>query len=292
MIHQKPSIETILPNSGSSFTVRHFTKPNQENATSFWHMHPELELVYVNGGNGKRHIGNHLEYFSGGELVLIGSNLPHSGFSDRLNGGQKETVIQFLPHFLGADFFEKEEFKTINELFVLAGKGISFSKEIRAKLSQQIEQLIELNPFDRILSFLDILHQLATSKEYIILNANGVSLSITKQDNDRMRIIFNYVKSRFQEKISGAEIAQLVSLTEPSFSRYFKKSTGHSFVEFVNNYRLVHASKLLTESNYSISEVAIESGFNNFSHFNQCFQKKYGKSASKYRKSVQELLSA
>ncbi len=289
--NNRPSVETIFQNPGSSFSIRHFNEPNPDTSSRFWHMHAELELVYVSDGSGKRHIGNHLDYFSGGELVMIGSNLPHSGFSDRFDGKQKETVIQFSPDFLGEGFFNKPEFASIAALFQHAEKGISFSKEVRQQVGDKIEGLVHLKPFERLLSFLDILHHLSQTKQYQLLNADGMSLTVNKQDNDRMRIIYKYIKANFHQAISLKEVAQLVALTEPSFSRYFKQSTGKTFTQFVTEYRLIHASKLLSEGEDSISTIAMDCGFNNFSYFNKSFKKQFGKTARQYRQSIKELIA-
>jgi AraC-like DNA-binding protein len=58
----------------------------------------------------------------------------------------------------------------------------------------------------------------------------------------------------------------------------------------VNEYRLVHASKLLAEQPLSISEVCFDSGFNNFSYFNKSFKAFTGKSASQYRQELKRIL--
>ncbi|MEM0933748.1 MAG: AraC family transcriptional regulator, partial [Bacteroidota bacterium] len=83
MILQKPAFEAIAPSFGHSFTYQKFNA-NKENKNNGWHYHPELELVYINGGSGKRQIGSHVSYFRDGDLILIGSNLPHCGFTDKL----------------------------------------------------------------------------------------------------------------------------------------------------------------------------------------------------------------
>ena len=92
----KPALEKVSPEFGSSFTIKQYVEQagEKQQYQPFWHFHPELELVFINGGNGKRHIGNHLSYFNNGDLILIGSNLPHYGFTDRLTGNCAETVIQ------------------------------------------------------------------------------------------------------------------------------------------------------------------------------------------------------
>ncbi len=111
------------------------------------------------------------------------------------------------------------------------------------------------------------------------------------KDNDRINVIFNYVRNNFKEEITLDKIANLVSMTVPSFCRYFKKITNKTFVQFVNEYRLVHASKLLSEKTLSITEVCFESGFNNFSHFNKQFKMFTGQNPSQYRSQLKQVLS-
>jgi transcriptional regulator GlxA family with amidase domain len=115
-------------------------------------------------------------------------------------------------------------------------------------------------------------------------------MELQTQDNDRINSVFNYVKDHFQEPITLEEVSNLVSMTTPSFCRYFKKITNKTFTAFVNEYRLVHASKLLAEKPMSISEISFESGFNNFSHFNKSFKAYTGKSASQYRQELKTII--
>ncbi len=122
MITQKPTFEAIEPNFGNSFTYQKFDE-ERLNKNTVWHYHPEIELVYVNGGSGKRQIGSHVSYFTNGDLILIGSNLPHCGLTDKLTGNKKETVVQMKQDFLGSDFFDIPEMKRIQSLFELAAKS-------------------------------------------------------------------------------------------------------------------------------------------------------------------------
>jgi AraC-like DNA-binding protein len=144
--------------------------------------------------------------------------------------------------------------------------------------------------FKRLLSILNILNELGRSEEFKVLNAEGFSLETEVKDNTRINLVFNYVKNHFREEITLEEIAGLVSMTVPSFCRYFKKITNKTFIQFVNEYRLVHASKLLAEKPLSITEVCFESGFNNFSHFNKSFKAFTGQNPSVYRKQLKNVL--
>ena len=98
-------------------------------------------------------------------------------------------------------------------------------------------------------------------------------------------------RENFQNPIPLEEIADQVSMTVPAFCRYFKKTSGKTFTKVVNEYRVVHATKLLSETPLSISDICFECGFNNFSHFNKVFKEQTGKSASKYRSELKQILS-
>lgn len=289
MILKKPTLEKITPNFGASLLVKkhlEFLKTN----TPFWHFHPEIELVYVNKGKGKRHIGNHISYFNNSQLVLIGSNLPHIGYIDRLTTNGSETLIQFLPDFLGKDFFKIPEMAAIATLFERAKKGVRFNIEIKQRIGAKIEKLIDLEGANRITSFIEILNDLATTNDYTLLNANGFAFEAIRQDSNKIEIIYSHINDNFKEHITLDEVSNLVSMTVPAFCRYFKKSTGKTFTKLVNEYRVVHATKLLAESNMSISNISFECGFNNFSHFNKLFKEFTGKSASIYRSEMKDLI--
>ena len=291
VIQQKPTFEAIEPSFGHSFTYQRFDSEKKNKNGTTWHYHPEIELVYVNGGSGKRQIGSHVSCYNDGDLALIGSNLPHCGFTDALTGNESETVVQMKSDFLGNDFFDIPEMKKILDLFEMAKGGIAFSGRTKKIIGSKME-ILEYQPdFQRLLSILNILNDLANSKDLVMLNAEGFSLKTEVKDNDRINKVFNYVKTNFREEISLDEMADLVSMTVPSFCRYFKKITNKTFVQFVNEYRLTHASKLLAEQPLTITEVCFECGFNNFSHFNKSFKSFTGQSPSQYRNQLKQVIS-
>ena len=289
MIQRKPQLEKISPEFGNSIFVKKGTAENI-NTKPFWHFHPEIELVYVENGKGKRHIGNHLSYFNNSQLLLLGSNLPHYGFTDRLTQNGTEILVQFKPDFLGQEFLNIPEMNSINLLLERAKNGILFKIETKKKLKKKLKNLNEVKGFERVILLLRILQHLATTSDYEILNADGFVFETELQDSTKIDTIYKYIISNFQNHISLEEIADTASMTVPAFCRYFKKSTGKTFTKLVNEYRVVHATKLLSESQMSISDVAFECGFNNFSHFNKLFKEFTGKSALKYRKELTQII--
>ena len=285
----KPTFEKINQEFGTSIRVKQHSE-NVENNLPSWHFHPELELVYVNKAKGKRHIGSHLSYFNNSQLLLIGANLPHSGFTDRFTTNGTETIVQFKENFLGESFLSIPEMNLIKALFYRAKKGVVFNSEIKKVIGPKIEALVETKGMERIIKFLDVLYELATTTNYSLLNVDGFAFEIEPQDNRKIDIVFGHVNENFKRTIPLNEISDKVSMTVPAFCRYFKKVTGKTFTLFVNEFRIVHATKLLAENPTSITDVCFESGFNNFSHFNKHFKKITGKTPLKYRNEMKQLI--
>ncbi|WP_124980515.1 helix-turn-helix domain-containing protein [Nonlabens xiamenensis] len=287
MTIQKPILKKIQPGLGSSVFVQKSTIERAEQKP-FWHYHPEIEMVYVDKGKGKRHIGNHMSYYTDSQLILIGSMLPHIGYTDRPNHGS-ELLVQFLPDFLGAGWKEVIEYNPIQALFERAKNGLLFSKSVENKWGASIHELNHLQGFDRLHLLIRILHGLSVTDEYELLNAQHFSFEANLQESSRLERVYSYVHQNFQQPISVDEIADLASMTTPAFCRYFKKRTGKTFTQMVNEYRVVHATKLLAETDHPIEQICYDCGFNNFSHFNNVFSRLTGSTAGKYRRELKTL---
>lgn len=288
-MQKKPSLEKISPEFGSSILVKQHTEQVVVNQ-AFWHFHPEIELVYVHKGRGKRHIGNHLSYFNNSQLLLLGANLPHHGFSDRLTTKGSETLVQFLPDFMGESFLNIPEMKPIRSLLDRAKRGLLFKPDTKRKVGPKIQKLLSYDGFGRIIHLLEILNELALASDYTFLNVDGYALETSQQDSIKINIIYKFINNNFGRHISLEEIADEASMTVPAFCRFFKKATGKTFTRLVNEYRVVHATKLLSESTDSITNISYECGFNNFSHFNKIFKEFTGKNASAYRSEVNRMV--
>lgn len=279
-----PALERIEPSFGNSFALRKFEAGIRDNSAPRWHFHPEIEIVYIENGSGKRHIGNHISQYSNGDLIMVGSNLPHFGFTDRFSGTKKEIIVQFTDDFLGSEIFSKIELAPIGRLFEKSKFGLSFFGNTKTEVGQRLESLFYMNNFEKLTELLKILFLLSQSREVNLLNAAGIVMETNPERVTKLDEVFTFVRKEFRNEIRLDSVAALINLTAPSFCRFFKKNTGKTFVEFLNDYRITHACKLLAESSLPITEICFESGFNNFSHFNACFRNTTGMSPSAYRK--------
>ncbi|GAB3336943.1 AraC family transcriptional regulator [Larkinella ripae] len=276
----KPQFEKIEPEFGSSFRLIHHTEP--DSCWVYWHYHPEHEIVYIPRGSGKRHVGHHVSTYSDGELVFLGPNLPHLNFSHGVVGDFEEVVVQLRDDFLGKDFLQKPELAAVRRLFERAHQGMSFHGETKRQVGRQVAALVTLPPFERMMALLTLFQQLAVSTEYQILNAGHVRLELKGREQERINRIYQFIEKNYAKPIDMQEVASLASMTIPAFCRYFKKMTQMTFTDFVNEFRITQARKLLT-TDRSIGDICYESGFNNLSHFNKVFKQQTGQTPGKYR---------
>lgn len=248
-----------------------------------WNFTPNYEIIFVSNGEGKRHIGGHVSHYQSGDLIVLGPNLPHFGFTNEKAEKYTQIVLQINEAYLDETFLQKKEMLEIGTLFARAKRGIVYNGRTKTEVGQNLIAMSQMTGFDRFIALLENLHLLATSREYEILNAGSV-LEMETKDYNRIQLIYNYVHSHFKENISLEFIAAKIKMTVPAFCRYFKKMTRLTFTQFVNQFRVAYACQLLVNNTLSIAEICTQSGFQNTSHFNKQFKLNVGVSPHKYRK--------
>lgn len=280
----RTGFEIIKPDEGSAFRLLY---QNVKADTYKWdyHYHPELELVYVFSGTGRRHVGDHLSDFIDGDLVLIGSNLPHSGFGFGALGDHEEIVIQFKDDFLGSLFTTSPEMSFIKNLFEHSKRGIVYTGETKEFVGQKLKEMRLLEPYDRLLTLLNIFKALAFSKDSTFLNNHFYSYDFSHKDEIRLKKIYQYVESNYQKPINIHEVAEVASLSVPAFCSYFKKVINLTFTDFVNQYRINVACKHLSKKQ-SIADTCFASGFNNVSYFGKVFKELKGETPNQYQRNI------
>ncbi|TAE36099.1 MAG: AraC family transcriptional regulator [Runella slithyformis] len=278
----KIEYEKIVPDQGSSFKVLHW-RSHQDRF--FWHQHPEHEIVYIHKGSGKRHIGAHLSYFEEGELMFIGPNVPHLNFGYGADDAHEEIVVQLRDDFMGTEFLQKPEMQAVKQLFERSKQGIKFFGETRKQVANMMLNLPQLSEFERLVELLMVFRKLALTPDFELLNTIDARFEYSHRDEERIGRIYAYVEAHYQQDINLQHVADLANLTVPSFCRFFKKMMQMTFTDFVNEYRINQACKLLTQ-NQTVAESCYASGFNNESHFTKTFKHITGKNPRDYRAEV------
>lgn len=247
-----------------------------------WHLHHQLELVLVTHGTGTCFIGDHIGTFDAPLLYLVGSNLPHRWRNLKPTGGY---VLQFTlstEHGL----WKLPESEPIRELCVRALRGICFPSRVLPFITEKFTQMLSCNPICRLAYFLEILGVLVEvpEDESILLSEKEFSLSSTSIHHQAIDRVIRYMIDHHAEEISLDDVLKVSHMSKPTFSRQFKRHTGKTFVDFLNEVRLDEVRRALLETEESISRIALQAGFGNLSHFNRLFRRHFGISPSEFRR--------
>lgn len=279
----------LLDRSGlnnSSFT----TKVNEyPYFLKIWHYHPELELVVILKSEGTCFVGDSIEKFDIGDIVLIGKDLPHMWLNDEdyfqqdSKQSAKAIAIHFKQDYLGETFFETPEMIHILELFKRARFGLKFLN-IDKSLIQDIQHMLELTNFDKTISFLNILNKLANHQNSKQLSSQGFVNSFKSSKGDTQDKVQAYIFKNFNKSITLEDVAQIAHMNLSAFSRYFKRVNRKTFSRYLSEIRIGYACKLLMEGKFNIATICYESGYNNISNFNRQFKLIMDCSPSEYAK--------
>jgi len=276
----KLNLEQIHPYNDSSFR---FLLTPKLNEVFYWHFHPEIELVYVEAEKGIRHIGDHISTYEGCDLALIGSYIPHLNFDYGVKATVETVVIQFPETYFEAGLARIPELQKVVDLMERAKTGIAFTGETKRIAGVRLKKLQYMDRFHQFMELMSIFQFLAISDEYEDLEVRPISSQTILKQQERMHHIHQFVEMNFQKPIDTHQIAEEVNLTLPAFCRYFKKATKLTYTDFVNQYRVQYAKKLLIQDK-NVTETCFECGFESLSYFNRIFKKFAGVSPSAFRK--------
>lgn len=287
----RPTLEQIEGTSNSSFLWRRFA---QARFDAPFHFHPEIELTYIIKGRGKRMVGRQVSDFEAGDLVMLGSNLPHTWLSpdDALPQAEmvEQVVIQFKKAFVGDAFWEIPEMAKVKTLLERAKYGIQIFGKTRDLVANKMNQKPEPPPPQKLINLIDILLVIAESDECQEIDFHFLEYPLTSLDTERFRKVYTYLAENYKSDISLETIAAVANLTPTSFCRFFKKIVRHTFVEALTKFRVNHAANLLSTTEKQVAEICFESGFGNISYFNKAFKQSLGQSPLEYRKRNQKKL--
>lgn len=251
-----------------------------------WHFHPEYELVLHLKSNGTRIVGDSIELFDRYDLVLIGDNLPHSwNYYQRSSQlpDKHGIVVRFKKETFGKEILSLFEMQGVRELLEQAQRGICFSMGDAMKVEKSMINMVHSSGIDKIIDFYTILGVLCKSTHRSVLCSENYKKDFDDRGNKKMADVYSYIQENYHKRVSLAKIAKVARMNKMSFSRYFKKNAGASFVEYLNKVRINKACYLLRETEYNINTISKECGFTSISNFNKTFKRVESISPREYR---------
>ena len=257
-----------------------------------WHFHPEYELVLVLRSTGRRMVGDHIGYFDEGDLVFMGSGIPHVWINDQqYMAGEAgieadAIVIHFSKCFLGDKFLDIPEMENFKNVLNLSSRGLTYHGETKVKINVIMKEMLNMNGLKRLSALFNIFDLLANSAEYETLASPSYTQKNELKASDRFYKVTEYIIQNFDKEISLPEVASIANMSVTTFCHFFKIHYRVTFVEYLNTIRIGYACKMLTGEEHNIVEIAFRSGFKNLGNFNRQFKRFKNMTPSEYRKTI------
>lgn len=240
------------------------------------HQHPEIQLTLIKESHGTLIAGDYVGPFHAGDVFVIGSNQPHVFRNDDTFFKKKSKAVAITIFFdestLGEKFWQLQETKSIQQFFINSAGGFRIVGKKKKSLTEKLFNITNAEGIEKVITFLEIIKQLNSRKEMQPLSKPIIQRSIKTFDGNRLNKIIEFTFREFQRVITLNEVATLANLTPEAFCKYFKTRTRKTYVSFLNEIRINHACRLLTEEK-PIADICYDSGFTNLSNFNRIFRK-------------------
>lgn len=249
------------------------------------HWHNEMEIVYVKKGSGLVELDFEKHTVKAGDMIVVLPGQMHGIYRLEDYSMEYENIIFSIDMLIS-----KSNDTLFEEFFVpfLAG-SIVFDHIITEGTPRYAELQSCLDRADALCTDWPEGYKLALKAclfEFLFLLRQSTDISVTRpaqKNMDRIKTIIKYIETNYQAPISIDEIASVCGFSSSHFMKFFKNTMGTSFIDYLNDYRLSMASRMLLSSDATILMVAADCGYDNLSYFNRLFKKKYGMTPSAYR---------
>ena len=276
--------ELVAPDLGGSFHANRYTTSHWE---LHWHAHPELELTLIEKGAGLRYVGDSIEPFVAGDLVLLGPGLPHT-WSNAPRPGFTcgALVVQLTTDFLGGECAES---RPLAALFERARRGLKLEGATARTVRRELKALVGLSPgperLGRLLTILGLIaaappRELRTIARHA---ADPGPLPAAPGARDPWQELVRHLHEHADGPLAMAGLAARMRLSPPAFARAFRRRFAMTCTEYLTRVRLARVARELIESDQNIASIALGAGFGNLANFNRRFRAHHGLTPREFR---------
>jgi AraC-like DNA-binding protein len=260
----------------------------------YLHRHPEIQLTWIQKGEGTLVAEHNMYAFRPGDIFWFGVNQPHVFKSDPsyfLPSSCK--TVETLHIFFNANgqldsFFQLPEIRNLKTFMDHRQTGFKVPAAHVEEVSARMLSIQESTGVDQLIHFIELLKQLSSFRGELTPLSSRSETAAAYSDHEGIRIgaIYEFIMQHYDKPVALDDVARQAHMTPQAFCRFFKKHTLHTFISFLNEVRINEACKRLTDGRYvSISTVAYNCGFNSITNFNRIFRGVTGKSPTEYMES-------
>ncbi|MBC7723270.1 MAG: AraC family transcriptional regulator [Burkholderiaceae bacterium] len=254
-----------------------------------WNYHPEYEVHLIRHGTGSYIIGDQIGPFGPGQVALIGPGIPHDWMSDLQPDEvvhNRDVVLQFDDEWFDNCAITMPELNSVRGLLESSSRGIIFGGATASRAAAELELIGTATGARRISHVFAVLATFAEAPAEEKSFITREWFATPEQGDGKLAVEagLSYIFDNLSSRIRMSDAARLAHMSEPTFSKYFKRASGLTFSAMVKKLRIANACRLLAQTDDPIASVSLGVGYSNLANFNRQFHAEVGMTPSGYRK--------
>ncbi len=254
------------------------------------HRHGHAELTWIERGSGLRWVGDSVEPFSDGDLVLLGAELPHLWASrgPAARGSCVATVVQFPLDWAARTSLP--ELASVQPLLARAACGLAVQAHTRAAAGPLLARMAACSGVRRVAVWVELLAVLSEPGAALRPLATACAARAAQDDaavaagrSQRVDRLLSWIQVHLADPLLVDAAAARVGVSPAAFARFFRREVGKGFVDYVNDARCSWAALQLLSSDAPVARIAHDCGFATLSNFGVQFRRRHGVSPRSYR---------
>jgi len=263
------------------------------------HRHTHAELTWIERGQGLRWVGDSVEPFFDGDLVLVGGEVAHLWASrgPQPAAGCAATVLQFKPDWAARTGLP--ELAGVSPLLLRATLGLEIRGDTRLEVQRGLLRLRQVTAARRVATMVDLLATLMEGAADLRELSTRISGGTTAADGpadgpvdvpvngsaggQRVDRVLNWIEEHLAEDLRVEDAAAVAHVSAAAFGRFFRREVGKSFTEYVNDARCGWAALQLIQGHDPVARIAQSCGFSTLSHFGEQFRRRYRQAPRAFR---------
>ncbi|MBN3763577.1 AraC family transcriptional regulator [Burkholderia sp. Ac-20365] len=278
-----PDLELVHTRQDESFRAWVHDYPH---SVAKWHFHPEYEVHVIRASTGKFFVGDFIGDFGPGNLVLTGPNLPHNWISDDgavTDVPSRDLVLQFSREAVERMVAAFAELSPVLGMLDQASRGLQFPDALGHAIIPCMQSLSTAHGARRVALLMSVLEELIGCADRRLLAGPSYDVNAQRYMSSTINQVLSYIQQNLSGNLRETDVAELSGMSVSSFTRFFKRHTGCTFIQYQNRLRLNEACELLMCTDLSVTDVCYRVGFNNVSNFNRQFLAQKDMPPSRFR---------
>lgn len=262
-----------VPYENPLLSIRIFQTLRENTDYINWHYHKQLELLLVLDGELEVNLEDNSHFLFPGDVMIIGEYELHR---DRCGKGLNYIVLQFdLDHFFDHGSIPyMRHFSETHTPLSQANYIFQENPGVKAEVGACIQKILK-EKSDKETGY-ELAISILIKQILLLLLRSDTRQTLSQGDSfDKLRLkpVLDYVEAHLNDRIQVEEVCRIANMSYYYFVKFFKKSIGMSFTEYVNYRKVKWAERILLTKDLSISEVGERIGMPNMAHFYKMFKK-------------------